>query len=89
VAAYRIYVLNRADRIASAVDADCETDTAAFTYAAATLGNDSAAEIWQGRRCVGQLRRGVISLGPPETPVATAETIWPTVLAGKPEGHSA
>jgi hypothetical protein len=69
VPAYRIYLLNRAGQIASAADADCTHDTEAFACAAATLGNDGAAEVWQGSRCVGQIRGGVISLGPPSPPV--------------------
>jgi hypothetical protein len=83
VANYRIYMLNRADRIASAADADCANDMAAFARAAATLGNDGAAEVWEGRRCVGQIRGQVISLGPPVIPVPSDESIWPAFLGGK------
>ena len=50
---YRIFMISRAGRILTASDADCENDGAAFAWAAATLGSDARAEIWQAGRCVG------------------------------------
>jgi hypothetical protein len=50
---YRIFMIGNAGRILTASDADCENDEAAFAWAAATLGSDARAEIWQAGRCVG------------------------------------
>ena len=52
---YRIYTLDHAGHVVSGMDADCETDEAAFAFAATALGPGARAEIWQGTRRLGKV----------------------------------
>ena len=49
---YRLYFLNTANEITSAVDVDCETEAQAFA-AAWDLADGGRIEIWQGKQKVG------------------------------------
>jgi hypothetical protein len=49
---YRIYRLNAADRIESAVDLDCESDADAVMEAARRLGKSAGVEVWYGAQRV-------------------------------------
>lgn len=52
---YRIYVLNRQDRIYDRLEGEFPNDRAALEYAEETLGGRYAAEVWDGGRLVGRL----------------------------------
>jgi hypothetical protein len=56
VPVYRIYFLDGAGRIASATEADCDSDDAALSTARCQLEADALAEVWQLARCLGQVR---------------------------------
>jgi hypothetical protein len=53
LAAYRIYLLDDAGKIANAVDVDCDNDQEALRIAA-TIAQGGRSEVWQGTRCLGQ-----------------------------------
>jgi hypothetical protein len=59
---YRIYMLDRKDRIVSGSDVDCPNDESALAWAATTLGTDARAEIWQRARCLGRVANVSIPL---------------------------
>jgi hypothetical protein len=62
MAYYRIYMLDRAGRILTASDVECDNEENAFAWAATTLGSDARAEIWQGSACLGRLSAVAIPL---------------------------
>ncbi|RAK51484.1 hypothetical protein [Phenylobacterium deserti] len=59
---YRIYVLNRQDRIADALEEDLPNDRRALERAEALSAGQYAAEVWDGERLVGRLG-GELRLG--------------------------
>jgi hypothetical protein len=61
VSQYRIYQLNKSDRIMSGAMADCANDVAAFAWARTILDGNARAEIWQDARCVGYVAGTTIS----------------------------
>jgi hypothetical protein len=53
---YRIYLLDGAGRIASATEAEYETDDEAISNAGHHVQADAVAEVWQLGRCLGKVR---------------------------------
>jgi hypothetical protein len=61
VPVYRIYFLDDAGRISSAMEADCDSDDAALSAAKYQLEAKALAEVWQLARCLGQVRGDQLS----------------------------
>ena len=59
---YRIYVLNRQDRIADALQENLPNDRRALERAEVLSAGQYAAEVWDGERLVGRLG-GELQLG--------------------------
>ncbi|WP_041373152.1 hypothetical protein [Phenylobacterium zucineum] len=62
MSSYRIYVLNRQDRIADEIEGQFPTDRAALERAEEVLTGRYAAEVWHGERLVARLG-GCLELG--------------------------
>jgi hypothetical protein len=52
---YRLYVLDRQDRVEDAIENDFADDGAALAEAEAVRKGEYAVEVWTGRRLVGRL----------------------------------
>jgi len=59
---YRLYVLNRHDAIAEAIEDQFEDDRRALAQAEAVRHNNFAVEVWSGPRLVGRIG-GAYSVG--------------------------
>lgn len=66
MADYRIYLLDAAERIASASSVTCDDDQGAYVHARRILGGSASkeAEVWTGDRCVGRVEAALTPTAP-------------------------